>query len=106
MRRPASSITALILPVRLRRVASGLMIENVRSIAISLSRFADFMRFLRAYSDAGRRQQAPGGPLSCTSHAKVEVYRIIARLTGAITYEQCGPAASAWSRGQAATPAC
>src|SRR3954453_1686647 len=32
MRRPASSITALILPVRLRRVASGLMIEKVRSV--------------------------------------------------------------------------
>src|SRR6202012_3251341 len=31
MRRPASSITALTLPVRLRRVASGLMIEKVRS---------------------------------------------------------------------------
>src|SRR6185437_16686103 len=32
MRRPASSITALILPVRFRRVASGLMIEKVRSV--------------------------------------------------------------------------
>src|ERR1051326_6189103 len=31
MRRPASSITALTLPVRLRWVASGLMIEKVRS---------------------------------------------------------------------------
>src|SRR5215468_14060 len=34
MRRPACSIIALIAPVRLRAVASGLMIENVRSIAI------------------------------------------------------------------------
>src|SRR6056297_377661 len=34
MRRPASSNLALILPVRLRRVASGLMIERVRSMAI------------------------------------------------------------------------
>src|SRR5512143_3545971 len=32
MRKPASSITALILPVRLRLVASGLMIEKVRSV--------------------------------------------------------------------------
>ena len=34
MRRPAFSITALIAPVRLRAVASGLMIEKVRSIAM------------------------------------------------------------------------
>src|SRR5215475_6090501 len=34
MRRPAFSITALTAPVRLRSVASGLMIENVRSIAM------------------------------------------------------------------------
>src|SRR3984957_13088298 len=32
MRRPASSMTVLTLPVRLRRVASGLMIEKVRSV--------------------------------------------------------------------------
>src|ERR1700741_2970785 len=32
MRRPASSITALTLPVRFRLVASGLMIEKVRSV--------------------------------------------------------------------------
>ena len=30
IRRPAASSLALIAPVRLRRVASGLMIENVR----------------------------------------------------------------------------
>src|SRR5690606_33006605 len=34
MRRPAFSMTALIAPVRLRAVASGLMMENVRSIAM------------------------------------------------------------------------
>lgn len=34
MRRPAFSMRALIAPVRLRRVASGLRIEKVRSIAI------------------------------------------------------------------------
>src|SRR3977135_3137117 len=36
MRRPACSIIALIAPVRLRAVASGLMIEKVRSIAMGL----------------------------------------------------------------------
>src|SRR5262245_42052907 len=36
MRRPAFSITALMAPVRLRAVASGLMIENVRSTAIGV----------------------------------------------------------------------
>src|ERR1044072_6153326 len=35
MRRPAFSITALTAPVRLRAVASGVMIEKVRSIAMS-----------------------------------------------------------------------
>src|SRR5262245_65009161 len=34
MRRPAPSSLALTLPVRLRRVASGLMIESVRSRAM------------------------------------------------------------------------
>jgi len=37
MRRPAFSIIALMAPVRLRAVASGLMIENVRSIDIKFS---------------------------------------------------------------------
>src|SRR6476660_4701624 len=37
IRRPAFSITALTAPVRLRAVASGLMIEKVRSMAIILS---------------------------------------------------------------------
>src|SRR5437764_1329458 len=35
MRRPAASIMALIAPARLRRIASGLMIEKVRSTAIA-----------------------------------------------------------------------
>jgi hypothetical protein len=34
IRKPAFSIRALTAPVRLRAVASGLMIEKVRSIAI------------------------------------------------------------------------
>src|SRR5512135_3467069 len=37
MRRPAFSIMALMAPVRLRSVASGLSIEKVRSIAIGSS---------------------------------------------------------------------
>ena len=36
-RRPASSNLAMILPVRFRRVASGLMIERVRSTAMGIS---------------------------------------------------------------------
>src|SRR5262249_44938527 len=36
IRKPAPSIIALIAPVKLRAVASGLMIEKVRSIAIGL----------------------------------------------------------------------
>jgi len=37
MRSPAFSITAFTAPVRLRAVASGLMIEKVRSMAMILS---------------------------------------------------------------------
>jgi hypothetical protein len=39
MRSPACSIIALTAPVRLRSVASGLMIEKVRSIAIVIVLF-------------------------------------------------------------------
>ncbi len=35
MRRPAASRQALILPVRFRRVASGLMMDSVRSVAMA-----------------------------------------------------------------------
>ena len=51
MRRPACSIMALIAPVRLRAVASGLMIEKVRSIAIvwvPLGMGADARQMMRA----------------------------------------------------------
>ncbi len=41
MRSPAFSIMALMPPVRLRAVASGLMMENVRSIAIPLVSLMD-----------------------------------------------------------------
>src|SRR5579862_1303160 len=56
IRSPAFSISALIAPVRLRSVASGLMIEKVRSIAmISSLKSADGS--CRAYiDDAGERQ--------------------------------------------------
>src|SRR5205809_780278 len=37
MRRPRRSKRSLIAPVRLRRVASGLMIDSVRSMAITIS---------------------------------------------------------------------
>ena len=42
MRRPDCSIIELMAPVRLRIVASGLMIENVRSIAIRFIRRWDW----------------------------------------------------------------
>src|ERR1700731_5294387 len=56
IRSPASSISALIAPVRLREVASGLIIEKVRSIAmISSLKSAD--RSCGAYIGAiGGRQ--------------------------------------------------
>src|SRR5450432_1437416 len=66
MRSPAFSISALIAPVRLRAVASGLIIEKVRSIAmISSLKSADGS--CGAYIDAvcGRqaiRRNAQGSP--------------------------------------------
>src|SRR5688500_18870725 len=55
MRKPALSMIALIAPVRLRLVASGLMIEKVRSTAIGHS------SFFREGSE-GRRLIAAGFP--------------------------------------------
>ena len=55
-RRPASSNLAAILPVRLRRVASGLMIEKVRSV-MGIDFLLGRMRS-RAYSDAPPPRQA------------------------------------------------
>src|SRR5579859_4179609 len=52
MRRPAASRQALILPVRFRRVASGLMIDSVRSVAICL---------LLVVGDVGRLTRRFGG---------------------------------------------
>src|SRR5436189_6269165 len=62
MRRPACSIKALIAPVRLRAVASGLMIEKVRSIAIgpALKREDGESRIAAAYNGgSGTRQGMP-----------------------------------------------
>src|SRR6201747_2653433 len=70
IRSPASSIRALIAPVRLRVVASGLMIEKVRSIAM-ICPWDGEVRLRRLYrrragsaSDQGgryRRHQAAAG---------------------------------------------
>ena len=62
MRRPAFSITALIAPVRLRAVASGLMIEKVRSIAMILSLKRNGGRSCRAYIGASAIRQATAKP--------------------------------------------
>src|SRR5438874_1147908 len=59
MRRPAFSITALTAPVRLRAVASGLMIEKVRSMAMILSlRKKQVVRSCGAYIGAVAERQA------------------------------------------------
>src|ERR1700736_2866094 len=68
MRNPACSISALIAPVRLRWVASGLMIEKVRSTAIDIVLdWKNLQRGLRAaYSPrsraAARRRTARAAP--------------------------------------------
>src|SRR5476651_1654450 len=54
--RPASSITAFTLPVRFRRVASGLIIEKVRSVAIAASlgfRYGRLSKGLRGEGQGG-----------------------------------------------------
>src|SRR5690349_77056 len=59
MRRPAFSITALTAPVRLRAVASGLMIEKVRSMAMILSlKRKKVVQSCRAYIGAFAIRQA------------------------------------------------
>src|SRR4051812_25164928 len=69
IRKPAFSISALTAPVRLRSVASGLMIEKVRSIAIELRPYKTLGGSCRAYIGAIWRRQAT----RC---------RVIARLDG------------------------
>src|SRR4051794_5371534 len=66
MRRPAFSITALIAPVRLRAVASGLMMEKVRSLAIC--RPGSFGITLRGLYPPGRRPASRGGERSGDAH--------------------------------------
>src|SRR3982751_2397809 len=58
MRRPACSIIALIAPVRLRAVASGLMMENVRSTAIDYLPHVPLLRDAAAYSGRLSARQA------------------------------------------------
>src|SRR5947207_15869108 len=61
MRKPAPSIIALIAPVRFRSVASGLMIENVRSTAIGhsfLVRSAQSRRLIAAGFMSGKAERA------------------------------------------------
>src|SRR6478735_8853027 len=60
-RSPASSSILVTAPVRLRRVASGLMIEKVRVTAMGISLQNDVRGFARAPS--GRAVQAQGSGL-------------------------------------------
>src|SRR3977135_2890329 len=59
IRSPAFSINALIAPVRLRAVASGLIIEKVRSIAMISSLMSGDGEMRRLY---GRIRQPPSDP--------------------------------------------
>src|SRR5436305_5414267 len=61
MRSPAFSITALTAQVKLRAVASGLMIEKVRSIAM-ISSLDEVVGSCGAYIDAVSRRQATQEP--------------------------------------------
>src|ERR1700728_669023 len=78
MRRPAFSISALIAPVRLRSVASGLIIEKVRSIAmISSLKTADGSCGAYIGAIAGRQairrngvHRAKSGPSGDAVHAQ------------------------------------
>src|ERR1700759_4518964 len=58
IRRPAFSISALTAPVRLRSVASGLMIEKVRSIAIFGPQINGLWSWPRLYRWPGRTASA------------------------------------------------
>ena len=48
MRRPASSKRALIRPVRFRRVASGLIIDNVRSIDMASTSYVGNRKYYQS----------------------------------------------------------
>src|ERR1043165_9811905 len=78
MRSPAFSITALTAPVKLRAVASGLMIEKVRSIAMisSLMKVGGELRGLyrRHQQTASDRETAAGRSLPATDGAKLRQF--------------------------------
>src|SRR5262245_29393379 len=62
--RPAFSMTALMAPVRLRAVASGLMIENVRSTAIGVLFQRDEIlggRLIESMQSPGKAARSPCG---------------------------------------------
>src|SRR5262245_33019688 len=76
MRKPACSIMALIAPVRLRAVASGLMIENVRSIAIWQASFVGGLRPGKtgaAYNDGPYQPQGH----ECRMNAAVRAVHLV-----------------------------
>src|SRR3954454_10063584 len=62
-RRPASSSILVTAPVRLRRVASGLMIEKVRSVAMAALMLRNVDGFARLSRHRGAARQAGVGPL-------------------------------------------
>src|SRR5208337_1950552 len=69
MRRPASSSLALILPVRFRRVASGLRIDKVRSVAIGQSAWVDCAGALATRDRPGNpRFRRPAAGPTCAAH--------------------------------------
>src|SRR5437660_7704632 len=74
MRRPAFSITAFTAPVRLRAVASGLIIEKVRSMAMILSlEEKAVVRSCRAYIGAVAERQATAGTPSRALRRRAKV---------------------------------
>src|SRR5256885_1412888 len=77
IRSPAFSISALTAPVRLRSVASGLMIEKVRSIAIVyvlakrwLESCGAYRRHLTTASDRVTRLPSLFGVFSCRGRTR------------------------------------
>src|SRR6185312_5411360 len=74
-RSPASSILAMILPVRLRRVASGLMIEKVRSSAMAYSLGCLGKRSRLVAKGRGRCKTRPLPPSWCRTAGPPEGQR-------------------------------
>src|ERR1700754_3776830 len=83
MRRPAFSISALTAPVRLRAVASGLMIEKVRSIAMVFGPQINGMwSWPRLYRWLARRASAAGAVAPCSNRPDLQQFRDGRRLPG------------------------